>query len=107
VGAPRVAEFLLLDRLFPRSVFSALCEAERCVAELQPLVGRAGVADDARRALGRARTHLEYQRVDELVEDLPAHLTMLQDCVATAAEAIARRYFRSASAVSWQQEVPA
>jgi uncharacterized alpha-E superfamily protein len=107
VEATRVAEFLLLDRLFPRSVFSALCEAERCVAELDPRVGRAGVADDARRALGRARTDLEYRRVDELVKELPAHLMMLQDSVAVAAEAVARRYFRSAAAVSWQQEVPA
>jgi hypothetical protein len=77
------------------------------VAELQPLVGRAGVADDARRALGRARTDLEYRRVDELVEDLPRHLTMLQQSVAVAAEAVAKRYFRSASAVTWHQEVPA
>ncbi|HEV7827122.1 MAG TPA: alpha-E domain-containing protein [Mycobacteriales bacterium] len=106
VHAARVAEFLVLDRLFPRSVYSALCEAERCVTELRPLVGRAGVADDARRALGRARTDLEYRRTDELVEDLPARLTMLQNAVAAAAEAVAARYFRSASAVTWQQEVP-
>ena len=107
VDAVRVAEFLVLDRLFPRSVFSALREAERCVTELQPLVGRAGVADDARRALGRARTDLEYRRADELVDDLPRNLAMFQNAVATAAEAVARRYFRSASAVSWHQEVPA
>jgi uncharacterized alpha-E superfamily protein len=102
-----VAEFLMLDRLFPRSVFAALREAERCVTELQPLVGRAGVADDARRALGRARTDLEYRRVDELVDDLPVHLTMVQNAVTVAAEAVAKRYFRSASAITWQREVPA
>jgi uncharacterized alpha-E superfamily protein len=106
VEATRVAEFLLLDRLFPRSVFSALCAAERCAGELQPLVGRAGIADGARRALGRARTDLEYRRADELVDDLPGRLTMLQNAVAAAAEAVAKRYFRSASAVTWQQEVP-
>jgi uncharacterized alpha-E superfamily protein len=107
VDAPRVAEFLLLDRPFPRSVFASLCTAERCVTELQPLVGRAGVTDDARRAVGRARTDLEYKRVEELMADLPGHLAMLQDCVAVAAEAIAKRYFRSANAVSWQQEASA
>jgi uncharacterized alpha-E superfamily protein len=105
VDAARVAEFLMLDRLFPRSVFCALREAERCLAELQPLVGRAGVADDARRALGRARTDIEYRRVDELLDDLPVRLTILQNAVAVAAEGVAKRYFRSASAVSWQREV--
>ncbi|MDQ4097362.1 MAG: alpha-E domain-containing protein, partial [Actinomycetota bacterium] len=57
-----VAEFLLLDRLFPRSAFHALGEAEECLAELQPGSGRAGVDDEARRILGRARTDLEFRR---------------------------------------------
>ena len=33
------AEFLLLDRLFPRSVFAALATAEGCLLELEPDVG--------------------------------------------------------------------
>ncbi len=39
-----MVEFLVLDRLFPRSAFHALGEAQRCLAELDPDVGRVGVA---------------------------------------------------------------
>lgn len=99
----RVAEFLLLDRLFPRSVFSALRTAENCLTELQPLVGRAGVADEARRALGRARTDIEYGRPEELLEHLPAHLERLQSAVAVASDAVARRYFRSSAPLTWHR----
>ena len=40
------AEFLLLDRLFPRSVFCALSAAEERLRELDPVFGRAGTHDD-------------------------------------------------------------
>ncbi len=59
------AEFLLLDRLFPRSVFCALSTAEECLAELDPRSGRAGITDEARRVLGRVRTNLEFRRIDD------------------------------------------
>lgn len=100
----RAAEFLLLDRLFPRSVFSALRSAENCLTELQPLVGRAGVADEARRALGKARTDIEYAQPEDLLDALPSHLTMLQDAVAVASGAVARRYFRTAAPLEWHRE---
>jgi uncharacterized alpha-E superfamily protein len=64
------AEFLLLDRLFPRSVFAALSAAEGCLADLEPDPGRAGVATDAQRIVGRARTGLEFRGADELINDL-------------------------------------
>ena len=100
----RIAEFLLLDRLFPRSVFSALRTAEECLIELQPLVGRAGVADEARRALGRARTDMEYGHPEELLDAMPTHLRMLQDAVASASGAVARRYFRPGAPLEWHRE---
>jgi uncharacterized alpha-E superfamily protein len=103
----RVAEFLLLDRLFPRSVFFALRTAENCLTELQPLVGRAGVADEARRALGRARTEIEYGTPEHLLDAMPAHLEMLQEAVAIASDAVARRYFRTGSPVIWHREATA
>lgn len=99
-----VAEFLLLDRLFPRSVFCALLTAEECLAALQPLVGRAGVADEARRALGRARTAIEYGRPEDLLDAMPVHLRMLQDAVAVASGAVARRYFRPGTPLEWHRE---
>ena len=100
----QVAEFLLLDRLFPRSVVAALRTAEHCLTELQPLVGRTGVADEARRALGRARTSIEYGRPEELLERMPAHLDMLQGAVVVASDAVARRYFRAGEPTAWHRE---
>ena len=55
LDADHVAEFLLLDRLFPRSVFAALVEAERCLLALEPDIARAGVGDPSRRIVGRVR----------------------------------------------------
>lgn len=100
-----VVEFLLLDRLFPRSAFHALGTAERCLAELEPGTGRAGLDDEARRILGRARTELEFCRAHELVADLPAYLRSLQAACAEAGDAVARRFFRQSAAQEWSLEV--
>ena len=101
-----VAEFLLLDRLFPRSAFHALGVAEHCLAQLEPDAGRAGVDDEARRILGRARTQLEFRRVSELISDLPQHLHALQVACAEASDAVARRFFRQTAPQSWNQSLP-
>ena len=100
-----VAEFLLLDRLFPRSAFHALGQAEECLAQLQPGAGRAGLDDEARRILGRARTDLEFRRVHELVADLPSHLGALQASCSDAGDAVARRFFRQSAPQEWNLEV--
>jgi hypothetical protein len=64
---PSVAEFLLLDRLFPRSVYSSLCTAERLITELDTTDGlsRSGLDNPARRAISRARTDLEFHHIEE------------------------------------------
>jgi len=72
VDASLAGEFLLLDRLFPRSVFCALNTAERCLAELDPSIGRAGQSDEARRTIGRARAALEFAPLSSLLDDLPS-----------------------------------
>jgi uncharacterized alpha-E superfamily protein len=101
VDASLAAEFLLLDRLFPRSVFAALRTAEQCLAELAPESGRTGLDDEARRALGRARTTLEFHTVDELLSDLPGHLARVRALCAEAAGAVADRSFHQARPVQW------
>lgn len=95
------AEFLLLDRLFPRSVFAALSSAEACLTELEPDPGRAGVATDAQRIVGRARTNLEFRGADELIRDLPAVLAALEKTCSQINDAVSRRYFRQTTAVNW------
>ena len=63
LDAARVVEFLLLDRLFPASVFYALRLAEHSLDELhhRPL-NRVGATAEAQRLLGRARSELEFLR---------------------------------------------
>jgi uncharacterized alpha-E superfamily protein len=101
VDASRASEFLLLDRLFPRSLFHALSTAESCLAELDPVTSRSGQSNEARRALGQARTHLEFARSDELLENLPALLARVQSRCSEAASAVTERYFRQTSAIRW------
>src|SRR4029453_19423664 len=67
VRADRVAEFLLLDRLFPRSALHALTTAEQCLLELDPAVDRAGVTDAARRPIAQVRTRLGHTEADSLL----------------------------------------
>jgi uncharacterized alpha-E superfamily protein len=102
VEPARVAEFLLLDRLFPRSVVHALGIAEDCLAALSPGAARVGVDDPARRPVGRLRNRLEYADPKQLPAQLPELLAALQETCLQASEAIARRYFQYQSPVAWE-----
>jgi uncharacterized alpha-E superfamily protein len=98
------AEFLLLDRLFPRSVVHAVAEAEECLESLAPAVDRAGVSDRARRLLGRARTGLEYRPLTEILVDLPEEMEKVQRACSSASDAVARRYFPRTATTAWVGE---
>jgi uncharacterized alpha-E superfamily protein len=98
------AEFLLLDRLFPRSVFCALSTAEDCLAELDPRSGRAGMTDEARRIVGLTRTNLEFRRIEDLLADLPGQLRAVQAGCSAASAALATRYFRQTRPIEWSLE---
>jgi uncharacterized alpha-E superfamily protein len=95
------AEFLLLDRLFPRSVYHALTTAGRRLGELDPTSARASVDDDARRRLGRVVAELEFLRVDEALADLPRLLGRLQRECAEVHGDVANRYFRETRIIEW------
>jgi uncharacterized alpha-E superfamily protein len=95
------AEFLLLDRLFPRSVVAALTTAEQCLEELESAGQRVGFSDEAQRLLGRARADLEYRPLGEILNRLPKEMERLQRTCTEAAEAVASRYFERAEAISW------
>ncbi len=95
------AEFLLLDRLFPRSVVFALNRAEQCLDNLES-GQRAGFQNEAQRLLGRMRAELEYRSQTELLSDLPAQMERLQRTCALATEAVTRRYFAGAEPLAWQ-----
>jgi uncharacterized alpha-E superfamily protein len=95
------AEFLLLDRLFPRSIVAALTTAEQCLEELESATQRAGFGDEAQRLLGRARADLEYRPLADIVSHLPEEMERLQRTCTDAAEAVAVRYFETAEAINW------
>ncbi|MDN5745398.1 MAG: alpha-E domain-containing protein [Nocardioidaceae bacterium] len=96
------AEFLLLDRLFPRSVVFALKRAEQALDILGGDVRRSGFQDEGHRLIGRVRTELEYRSLADLVDDLPGEMERLQRTCATATDAIRRRYFDGAEAMVWK-----
>ena len=100
----RVVEFLLLDRLFPRSALHALTAAEQCLRDLAPATERAGVRDAARRPIGQARTRLEYADLSHLLDELPIHLQALQKACAACSAAVSERYFTHAAPVAWAHE---
>jgi uncharacterized alpha-E superfamily protein len=102
LDAGRVVQFLLLDRLFPRSVFHALRQAEACLEQLdhQPSV-RVGARAEALRLLGQARSDLEFLRPHDLLEDLPRRLKALQATVRDVGEAVSLQYFHSVPWVAW------
>jgi len=99
----KAAGFLLLDRLFPRSIVFALNQAEACLAALEPAVQRASV-DEARRQIGFVRTNLEYRPLMEVLDALPREMELVQRACSAASDAIRGRYFPSASATQWVGE---
>lgn len=102
LDAGRVVEFMLLDRLFPRSIFYSLKLAEHSLDELinRPQ-NRLGATAEAQRLLGRARSELEFLRPGVLLESLEQRLAGLQKTCSDVGEALALQYFHSAPWVAW------
>uniref|UniRef100_UPI0011780130 alpha-E domain-containing protein n=1 Tax=Amycolatopsis kentuckyensis TaxID=218823 RepID=UPI0011780130 len=102
LDAGRVVQFLLRDRLFPRSVFHALLQAEECLQRLDPGGGaRTNEKSEALRELGRARSELEFLRPSELLTDLPRRLAALQTSIKEIGEAVSMQYFSTSPWVAW------
>lgn len=102
LDAGRVVEFMLLDRLFPRSVFHSLRLAEHSLDELQNSPhSRVGATAEAQRLLGRARSELEFLQPGALLESLEVRLAGLQKTCRDVGEALALQYFHSVPWVGW------
>lgn len=104
VQSQLVVEFLLLDRLFPRSVFHSLVVGEEALVRLDSTAGRLGSGDRARRAIGRARTDLEFLDTSEIFDDLPERLHQLQRVMTEVSAAVSRRFFAGSAAITWSPE---
>ena len=102
LDAGRVVEFMLLDRLFPRSVFYSLKLAEHSLDELlHRQHNRVGSTAEAQRLLGRARSELEFLPPGHLLETLESRLASLQKTCFDVGEALSKQYFHSAPWVAW------
>ena len=99
--AREAAEFLLLDRHFPRSVAYALSRAEQCLENLESGSHRTGLQNDAQRLLGRTRADLEYRPLTDVLTHLPAEMERLQQTCAATTDAVTRRFFATAEATAW------
>ena len=101
----RAVEFLLLDRLFPRSLMSALVTAEGCldgVAEPGTLLARGSDGDsEAHRSLGMIRSELQFAPRSDLFDDLYTLMERVQAACSAASDAITRRYFPRGVVTSW------
>ncbi len=102
LDAGRVVEFMLLDRLFPRSVFHSLKLAEHNLDELlRHSQSRVGATAEAQRLLGQARSELEFVQPGVLLESLEMRLAGLQKTCDDVGVALAVQYFHAAPWVAW------
>ena len=97
----RALELLLLGRLFPRSVYSALTVAERRLTELDPREGTGFGAADAARLVGQARAELEYLAPEELTARLAGVLARTQRLCNEANAALSAQYFQQHQLITW------
>jgi uncharacterized alpha-E superfamily protein len=104
-SARNAAEFLLLDRLFPRSILFSVARAEQCMREIEPGVARLGVGDPTLVLLGRIRSQLEYRPIVDIIDDLPHQMDEVQLAISAASETIRRRYFPSETAPTWNGKI--
>ena len=102
LDAGRVVEFMLLDRLFPRSVFYSLRLAEHSLDELHQQPAQPGRRDrrgsaPARPGAQRAGVPPPWRAAGIAGEQLAA---LQQTCIEVG-EALALQYFHSAPWVAW------
>lgn len=96
-----VLDFLLRDRLFPRSAFASLTLAEECLDQIN--AGRDGTWEDARGLVGLARAELEYSAPSTLSRGLETRLERLQGSISSVSDAVTRRYFAQDLPTQWHR----
>lgn len=95
-----VLNFLLRDRLFPRSAFASLTLAEDCLDQIFPWPE--GTWDEARGLIGLARAELEYSEPRVLAEGLTSRLERLQRTISAVSDAVTRRFFAHDLPTAWR-----
>jgi hypothetical protein len=99
-----VATFLMLDRMFPRSVLFSLNVIDEALMEIQSAGQRDSHGDSARQMVAHARNELEFIDTDTLLEQLPALLQTLASTCYRITDAVTHKYFRHEEAILWVSE---
>jgi uncharacterized alpha-E superfamily protein len=103
-SSTNAAEFLLLDRLFPRSILFSVRGAEQCLLDIEPRQDRVGYVDIAQRMLGQIRAELEFRPIQEIIEDLPVVMDKVQTTTTQVSHAVRERYFPTHNMPAWTRE---
>jgi uncharacterized alpha-E superfamily protein len=90
IDASRVAEFLVLDPDFPRSLRFAVCRIEGSLAAIREATRRE--RDDADRLAGRLRASLDFCHLEEVLEAPAAFLAGISRQTDAISEAVHRQY---------------
>jgi uncharacterized alpha-E superfamily protein len=94
-------DFLLRDRLCPRSIVFCLDEARESLSALDPTTLRSGFEDDAQRLLGQMSARIEFMQPNEALEQLGELTQLIQETSAVATQALSQRYFEGALSSTW------
>jgi uncharacterized alpha-E superfamily protein len=90
----RVANFLILQRDFPRSIRFSVAAAHRAIATIRTGINAGGV-DAAERILGRLDAQLEFAQRSEIEQTgVPEYLQGIESNIAAASAAMQRTYFQ-------------
>jgi uncharacterized alpha-E superfamily protein len=90
-----VVEFLVLSKIFPRSVFYCLKEAEGCLTKISGSSGT-GFRNSAEKAMGELRSILEYHDVNDVINmGLHEYLNNLQVKINFISDQINLNFFKT------------
>jgi uncharacterized alpha-E superfamily protein len=103
-SSTNAAEFLLLDRLFPRSILFSIRGAEQCLHDIEPRHDRVGYVDQGQRMLGQIRAELEFTPIQEIIENLPTVMEKVQTTTTAVSHAVRERYFPTHNMPAWTRE---
>ncbi len=68
ITPPNIVEFLVLDKLFPRSVLHSLLYAETSLREISGTPSSMRYSNEAEKKLSRLRSEIEFTSVDEIFD---------------------------------------
>lgn len=103
-SSTNAAEFLLLDRLFPRSILFSVRGAEQCLEDIEPRRERVGYVGAAERMLGQIRAELEFRPIQEIIDELPTVMDKVQTTTSAVSNAVRERYFPTHNLPAWTRE---